>query len=88
MILNPKYKLREIAGETAIIKQGKVGTELTKIITLNESAKLLYEELKDKDFSEEDAKQVLLNNYEIDSELAEKDSLNWIKQLKEIDVII
>ena len=35
MRVNSNYKLREIAGETIIVNQGKEGVDMTRIISLN-----------------------------------------------------
>ena len=51
MKINPNFKLREMAGETIIVNQGHTGADLTRIISLNKSARLLYERLADKDLS-------------------------------------
>ena len=43
MKINPNYKLRSIAGETIVVNQGTTGMDMTRIISLNVSARLLYE---------------------------------------------
>ena len=35
MKISSKFKVRSIAGENVIIKQGKFGADMTKIISLN-----------------------------------------------------
>ena len=50
MRINTKFKLRDIAGETIIVNQGTPEADLTRIISLNTSARLLWNELSDKDF--------------------------------------
>jgi hypothetical protein len=87
MRINSNYKLREIAGETIIVNHGKEGVDMTRIISLNKSAKLLYEQLAGKEFSLEEAAQVLMDTYGIDSDLALNDAGKWIDALKECKVI-
>ncbi len=87
MKINSNYKLREIADETIIVNQGKEGVDMTRIISLNKSAKLLYEQLAGKEFSLEEAAQVLMDTYGIDNELALNDAGKWIDALKECKVI-
>ena len=87
MKINSNYKLREIAGETIIVNQGKEGVDMTRIIYLNKSAKLLYEQLAGKEFSLEEAAQLLMDTYGIDNELALNDAGKWIDALKECKVI-
>ena len=87
MKIKSDYKLREIAGETIIVNQGTASVNMTKIISLNASARMLYETLAEKEFSVEDAAQVLISKYGISNELAQKDADNWINDLKNCGVI-
>ena len=87
MRINPDFKLREMAGETIIVNQGHAGTDLTRIISLNKSACRLYEQLADKDFTQEDAATVLTDTYGIDRQQALKDAAAWIEALKKCKVI-
>lgn len=87
MKIKSDYKLRKIAGETIIVNQGTASVNMTKIISLNASARMLYETLAEKEFSVEDAAQVLISTYGISNELAQKDADNWINDLKNCGVI-
>ena len=87
MKINSSYKLRSIAGETIVVNQGATGTDMTRIISLNASAKLLYEQLIGKEFTLEDAAQVLVDTYGIDSEQARKDAEKWAQPLCKCGVI-
>ncbi|MBQ5635281.1 MAG: PqqD family protein [Alistipes sp.] len=81
------YKVREIAGEHVVIMQGRFGVDMTRVIALNESSLLLWNELQGKEFSTEDVKQVLLNNYEVEEEVAARDAEAWIAKLAECNLI-
>lgn len=87
MKINPNYKIREIAGETIVVNQGAPSVNMTRIISLNRSARLLYEALAEEDFSVEDAARVLVDRYGINEELALKDARRWVESLKECGVI-
>ena len=87
MRINPNYKLREIAGETIVVNQGTANVNMTRIISLNKSARLLYEEMAGKEFTVEDVAKALVNKYEIGDELALKDAQKWVESLKECGVI-
>ena len=43
MKIREEYKVREMAGEHVVIMQGRLGVDMTKIISLHESALLLTE---------------------------------------------
>ena len=87
MKINPNYKIREIAGETIVVNQGTPDVNMTRIISLNRSARLLYEALAEEDFCVEDAAKVLVESYGIGEELALKDARRWVESLKECGVI-
>lgn len=87
MRINSNYKIREIAGETIIVNQGTANVNMTRIISLNRSAHLLYQEMAEKDFTIEDAAKVLVDTYGISNERALKDAENWVESLKQCGVI-
>ena len=77
------YKVRSIAGENVVIMQGAVGSDMTRIISLNDSSLLLWNELQGKEFEVADVAEVLIENYNIDTEIAERDAKAWIEKLHE-----
>ena len=87
MKINSNYKIREVAGETIVVNQGKADVDMTRIISLNASAKVLYESLADKDFSTEDAANILSETYGIPAETALKDAQLWIDALQKCGII-
>ena len=87
MKIKSEYKLREIAGEVIIVNQGTVGIDMTRIISLTDSARELYEHLVDKDFTLDDAAGVLVDIYDIPLLQAQRDAEVWIDALKKCGVI-
>lgn len=87
MKIKSEYKLREVAGETIIVNQGTIGVDMTRIISLNSSAKLLFQELSGKDFELEDVAQVLMENYGITPEMASADAAKWVDGLKNCGIV-
>lgn len=87
MKINPNYKIREVAGETIVVNQGTTGMDMTRIISLNASAKLLYESLANKDFTIEDVAAILVQSYNIPQEMALKDAVVWADALKKCKII-
>ena len=87
MKIKSDCKVREIAGESVVIMQGKHSADLTKIITLNESALLMWNTLAGRDFSVEDAAQVLCDNYDVDHLTAMRDAQVWINKLAECKLL-
>ena len=87
MRIKQEYKVRNIAGENVVIMQGHHGADLTRIISLNDSAHLLWETLSGKDFSVEDAAEVLVQNYEVEAATAAGDTQKWIDKLAECQLL-
>lgn len=87
MKINPNYKIRKIAGESIIVNQGSANVEMTRIISLNDSACLLYQALSGQDFTAEDAAKVLVDSYGINDAQALADAEKWVEALKECGVI-
>lgn len=87
MKINLNYKLREIAGETIVVNQGSEGINMTRIISLNSSAKLLYQQLAGKDFTLEDAAQVLVDTYGINQAKAMEDAAKWMDALSNCKIL-
>lgn len=87
MRIKSEYKLREVAGETIIVNQGTIGVDMTRIISLNSSAKLLFLQLAGKEFELTDAAQVLVDHYGISLEEASEDAAKWVASLKGCSII-
>ena len=87
MKINSNYKIREVAGETIVVNQGTTGMDMTRIISLNTSARVLYESLANKDFTLEDAAQILSDTYGIPAEVAKKDAQVWVEALQKCGII-
>ncbi len=87
MKINPKFKVRNVAGEHIILLQGKNAGEMTKVISLNATSLMLWEQLKDKDFELLDAVAILLENYEVEEATALEDAKKWIETLRQNGII-
>lgn len=87
MKLNPAFKLRSIAGENIIVNQGTPDADLTRIISLNASATLLWERLQGKDFTVEDAAAALADAYHIPAGQAAEDAARWVEAMKDCQVL-
>lgn len=87
MRIKQEYQVREVAGENIVILQGRYGADLTRIVTFNDSALLMWNELFGKDFTAQDAAAVLLQNYEVEEATAQKDAQLWIDKLIECNLL-
>lgn len=87
MRIKQEYKVRDIAGENVVILQGSYGADLTRIITLNESALLMWNTLAGREFTAEDAAEVLQQNYEVGAAVALRDAQVWVDKLKDCKLL-
>ena len=87
MRIKDMYKVRQIAGEHIIVGQGASQADMTKVISLNSTALLLWNELQGRDFTLADAAEVLVSHFGIDRARAEADVRNWANRLLECGVI-
>lgn len=68
------FVLREMCGENIITGEGLEHINFNKLISLNSTAAFLWKAVVGKEFTEESMAQLLVDEYEIDMELALKDS--------------
>lgn len=87
MHIKENYKVRQIAGENLVVNQGKDHSDMTKVISLNTTALLLWEALQGKDFTADDAAEVLVGRFGISKEQAQADAGRWIESLTRCGVI-
>ena len=83
MRFKAEYKVRSMAGENVVIMQGNAGSDMTRIISLNETSLLLWNKLQGRDFEVADVAALLIEEYEIDAETAEADAKSWVNKLVE-----
>lgn len=87
MNIKEQYKVRQMAGEHVVIMQGKQGSDLTRIISLNESALYLWNAIEGKCFDVDVVAGLLAEHYGIDDEVAQRDAARWIDKLDECGLI-
>lgn len=83
MKIKKGFVLREMCGENIVTGEGLEHINFNKLISLNSTAAFLWKKLADKDeFTAEDMAQLLVEEYEIEMDLALTDSKNlcqaWI----------
>lgn len=87
MKIKENYKIRQIAGEYLVVSQGHGVADMTRVISLNQSAVQLWEALFGREFTEDDAAEVLVKLYGIEQERALIDAKVWIEKLQGCHVI-
>ncbi len=88
MRLKESFNIRKIGDEYMMISQSDSGLDYTRVITLNESAAFLIEQIKEKEFTNEELIELLINKYGIDRYRAEEDVKVLIKKMEKEGIII
>ena len=87
MKINKGFELREMCGEHIIIGTGVENIDFSKVISLNESAVLLWREVEGKDFTSETLAALLMEHYDVDESTALADANKLIEQWVSVGVV-
>lgn len=88
MKIKKDFTLRTVMGQHIVMAEGNNSDSFGKIITLNESAAMLWKELKRKDFEVEDAADLLVARYGIDRATAVADAADFINLMNAKSLLI
>lgn len=87
MKLRKGFALREIGTDHVVVPEGIEVIDFNKLISLNGSAKYLWESLQDKDFTVDEVVGLLTDKYEVAVETAKADAAKLIAKWQEIGLI-
>lgn len=88
MRFDERKKVRTVAGENIVIMQADGEADMTKVVALNESAMLVYEQLKGKEFVVADVARVLTDEYDVDEATAMADAEELVASMRREHLII
>lgn len=77
---------RDIAGDTILVPVGKTVYDSKGLFVMNEIASFIWDKLPDAK-GEEDIVNALLEAYEVTREEAFADTVDFLKQLREMNII-
>lgn len=81
------FRLRDVMGQATVIGEGVGQVNFSKLITLNSTAAFLWKAVEGKDFDALVLAELLVKEYGIDMELAQKDAESLIAQWVEIGLV-
>lgn len=87
MKLRKGFALRQIGTDHVVVPEGIEVIDFNKLISLNGSAKYLWEALQDKEFTVQDVAKLLTDKYEVEEATALADAEKLIKKWQEIGLI-
>ena len=86
MKIKEGFVLREVAGQAVVIAVGKASESFHGMINLNSTGKVIWTGIQDGQTEEEIVKNIT-DQYEVESERAEKDVKQMIQKMYEVGVI-
>lgn len=86
MKIKKDFVLREIAGEYILIPTGSTTQEFNGLITINDVAAFVWKNIESTE-SIEELVSMVLEEYDVEEEIARNDISEFVKQLKEADMI-
>ena len=81
------FKLRSICGENVIVAEGIENIDFSKIISMNESAAYLWQNIEGKEFTEKELLDLLTAEYEVDEATARQDVATMLQQWTEAGML-
>ncbi|GAB6122633.1 PqqD family protein [Dysgonomonas termitidis] len=81
MRIREGFRVQSVGDENIILLQGTYGIDTTKIVSLNETALLLWNLYRDKEFTKDQIASTLIKEFGVREELAVRDASLWIDAL-------
>lgn len=81
------FELRDVCGEKVVLATGIENLDFTHIISLNESAAYLWQNVENKEFDTETLAELLCKEYDVNPETARNDAENIVNQWFECGII-
>ena len=81
--LKSRFVTRRVGNEVVVVPLVNNVAQMERLFTFNETAGLLWENLS-KDSTVESLKNLLLENFDVEDSVAERDVLNFLEDLKKM----
>ena len=81
------FRLRSVCNENIIVAEGVENIDFSRIISMNESAAYLWQNIQGTDFDADKLTKLLLEEYEIDEATAKNDAQMLIEKWLEAGIV-
>ena len=81
------FRLRELGGDYILIGESAELIDFNHIITFNEAAAYLWQNVQGKDFDVETLTQLLLDEYDVSEDIAREDAQATMDEWLEIGIV-
>ncbi len=87
MKIKKGFDKQDVCGHHVIVATGMENIDFSKVVSLNDSAAVMWDAAQGKDFSEADMAKALTDEYDVSEEVALTDARATLAQWKEIGLI-
>ena len=88
MKLNPVFILRDVAGEFVLVNSCATAADVSSVFSLNESAAWLWNRIGSEEFTEPQLVEWLLDEYEVEREVAVTDVHDMVLLWKGFGMVV
>ena len=82
------FRLRELGGDYILIGESVELVNFNNLITFNEAAAYLWQQVEGKEVDVETLTQLLLAEYDVEEDIAREDAQATINDWKEIGIVV
>ena len=87
MKIKPGFELRDVCGEHIIVAFGEENIDFSKVISLNETAAMMWRQAEKGDFSAQTLADALCDEYQVDAYTALRDVTQTIDEWQKIGLV-
>ncbi len=88
MRLDKSFEMHTLAGQNIIVPHRVKNIDFTNVLTLNETAIVVWNRMNEGDFEVADLVKSLTDVYDVDEEQARKDVSPILEKMRELEMII
>jgi len=82
------FRLRELGGDYILIGESAELVNFNHLITFNEAAAYLWQQVEGKEFDAETLTQLLLAEYEVSEEIARRDAQATLEDWERVGIVV
>ena len=87
MKIKQGFILHRIGDDYIIMQDGSSNVDFSKIISLNQTSAMLWQEIENKEFDTDSVTEALTSRYDVDNESARRDAQKFIDSLDREGII-
>ena len=87
MKIKPGFEMRDVCGEHIIVAYGEENIDFSKVVSLNETAALMWRQAEKDPFSAQTLADAVCDEYQVDAYTALRDATDTINEWQQIGMV-